>query len=209
MFWKKDKSQGGVDYVIAGLGNPGKEYEKTRHNMGFLTVDILEEKTGISVSKLKFKALYGIGNYRGNKVMLVKPQTYMNLSGNAIGEIMRYYKVPEENLIVIYDDIDLELGVLRIRKKGSAGTHNGMKSIVSQLGTDQFPRIRVGIGDRRKGDLKDYVIGGMSRQEEEELKPILEKCADAALCITEKGIDTAMNRFNVKNKKTGEEAGER
>lgn len=203
MFWKKE-GQGGIDYVIAGLGNPGKEYEKTRHNMGFMTMDILEEKTGIKLSKLKYKALYGMGTYKGHKIMLVKPQTYMNLSGDAIREIMNYYKVPVENLVVIYDDIDLELGSLRIRKKGGPGTHNGMRSIVQRLGSDQFPRMRVGIGDKRKGDLKDYVIGNISRSEAEELRPILERAADAALAITEIGIDNAMNRFNVKNTKAGE-----
>ncbi len=195
-----------MDYVIAGLGNPGKDYEKTRHNMGFMTVDILEEKTGIKCTKLKHKALYGTGTYKGNKLMLVKPQTYMNLSGDSLGEIMRYYKVPIENLIVIYDDIDLEQGTLRIRKKGGPGTHNGMKSIVQQLGSGDFPRIRVGIGDRRKGDLKDYVIGNLGKAEAEELRPLLEKCADAALAITSMGVDTAMNRFNVKNKKAEEKA---
>lgn len=203
MFWKRE-GQGGIDYVIAGLGNPGKEYEKTRHNMGFMTIDILEEKTGIKVSKLKYKALFGTGTYKGKKIMLVKPQTYMNLSGDALREIMNYYKVPVENLIVIYDDIDLELGSLRIRKKGGPGSHNGMKSIVSRLGSDQFPRMRVGIGDRRKGDLKDYVIGNISKAEAEELRTILERAADAALAITDIGIDNAMNRFNVKNNKAGE-----
>ena len=152
-------------YVIAGLGNPGKKYENTRHNMGFITVDQLAEKHDIKVDKLKFKALVGEGRIAGQKVLLVKPQTYMNLSGESIREVMHFYKLEPENLIVIYDDIDIELGTLRIRKFGSAGTHNGMKSVVYQLQSDRFPRIRIGIGNQKKGDLVDFVIGGFSKEE--------------------------------------------
>ena len=140
-------------YVIAGLGNPGKKYENTRHNMGFITIDQLAEKHNIKVDKLKFKALVGEGRIAGQKVMLVKPQTYMNLSGESIREVMNFYKLEPENLIVIYDDIDIEAGTLRIRKFGSAGTHNGMKSVVYQLQSDRFPRIRLGIGSQKKGRL--------------------------------------------------------
>ena len=128
-------------YVIAGLGNPGKKYENTRHNMGFITIDQLAEKHNIKTDKLKFKALVGEGRIAGQKVLLVKPQTYMNLSGESIREVMNFYKLEPENLIVIYDDIDIEAGTLRIRKFGSAGTHNGMKSVVYQLQSDRFPRI--------------------------------------------------------------------
>ena len=205
MFWNRNKNKGGaVEFVIAGLGNPGKDYERTRHNMGFFAADILAEKTGIRTDRLKHKALTGTGEIAGHKVMIVKPQTYMNLSGNSIGEILRYYKVPVQNLIVIYDDIDIPAGTLRIRKKGSAGTHNGMKSIISQTGSDDFPRIRVGIGDSRKGDLKDYVIGSMSRKEEEELLPALKLAADACCSIVTDGIDKAMNIYNIKQKKVEE-----
>ncbi len=206
MFWnRKKQNDNGIEFVIAGLGNPGREYETTRHNMGFMVIDILADKTGIDVKKLKHKALYGTGTIDGHKVMLVKPQTYMNLSGESIREIMRYYKVPVENLLVIYDDIDIEAGTLRIRKKGSAGTHNGMKSIIYQLGSDEFPRIRVGIGDKRKGDLKDYVIGSLGKKEAEELAPVLNTCADACCCFVQKGIDRAMNEHNSRNKKVGED----
>lgn len=206
MFWNRNKKDGngGIEYVIAGLGNPGEKYEYTRHNAGFLVMDIIEEKTGIKVSRLKHKALTGTGTIAGHKVMLVKPQTYMNLSGESIREIMNYYKIPTESLIVIYDDIDLPPGDIRIRKKGSAGTHNGMKSIVYQLGSDDFPRIRVGIGDRRKGNLADYVIGSMTQEEAAELKPVFEKCADAAISIVRDGIDRAMNRYNVRQKRNGD-----
>ncbi len=206
MFWnRKKQNDNGIEFVIAGLGNPGREYETTRHNMGFMVIDILADKTGIDVKKLKHKALYGTGTIDGHKVMLVKPQTYMNLSGESIREIMRYYKVPVENLLVIYDDIDIEAGTLRIRKKGSAGTHNGMKSIIYQLGSDEFPRIRVGIGDKRKGDLKDYVIGSLGKKEAEELAPVLNTCADACCCFVQNGIDRAMNEYNSRNKKVGED----
>ena len=136
--------------IIAGLGNPGREYENTKHNVGFLTIDILAEKYGIKVNKIKFKGLVGEGMIGGQKVLLVKPQTYMNLSGQCIREVMAFYKLDPEDLTVIYDDIDLPMGNLRIRKKGSAGTHNGMRSIIYDLQEDGFPRIRIGIGGDRK-----------------------------------------------------------
>ena len=187
-------------YVIAGLGNPGKKYENTRHNMGFITIDQLAEKHNIKVDKLKFKALVGEGRIAGQKVMLVKPQTYMNLSGESIREVMNFYKLDPENLIVIYDDIDIEAGTLRIRKFGSAGTHNGMKSVVYQLQSDRFPRIRLGIGSQKKGDLVNFVIGGFSKEE----VPVLEEAVNHAVlateCIIEDGIDKAMNQYNTKKR---------
>ena len=187
-------------YVIAGLGNPGKKYENTRHNMGFITIDQLAEKHNIKVDKLKFKALVGEGRIAGQKVMLVKPQTYMNLSGESIREVMNFYKLEPENLIVIYDDIDIEAGTLRIRKFGSAGTHNGMKSVVYQLQSDRFSRIRLGIGSQKKGDLVNFVIGGFSKEE----VPVLEEAVNHAVlateCIIEDGIDKAMNQYNTKKR---------
>ena len=187
-------------YVIAGLGNPGKKYENTRHNMGFITIDQLAEKHNIKVDKLKFKALVGEGRIAGQKVMLVKPQTYMNLSGESIREVMNFYKLEPENLIVIYDDIDIEAGTLRIRKFGSAGTHNGMKSVLYQLQSDRFPRIRLGIGSQKKGDLVNFVIGGFSKEE----VPVLEEAVNHAVlateCIIEDGIDKAMNQYNTKKR---------
>lgn len=192
-------------YVIAGLGNPGKEYEKTRHNMGFLVVDRLAEKCGIKVNKLKHKALTGDGRIGGEKVLLVKPQTYMNLSGESLREVVRYYDVEMSNLIVIYDDFDLETGALRIRKKGSAGSHNGMKSVIYQLQSDEFPRVRIGIGASGGLDWKDFVTGRISSAEADVLAETLDKAADAIISIIEDGIDVAMNRFNTGKKKKREE----
>ena len=188
-------------YIIAGLGNPGKKYENTRHNMGFLAVDLLAEKYGIKVDKIKFKALVGEGRIAGQKVILVKPQTYMNLSGQSIVEVMNFYKEDIENLIVIYDDIDIPTGTIRIRKKGSAGTHNGMRNIVYLLGKDGFPRVRVGIGSEKKVDLINYVTSGVSKGEKELLESALKNAADAAAAIVEKGIEKAMNEYNIKPKK--------
>ena len=168
--------------------------------MGFITIDQLAEKHNIKVDKLKFKALVGEGRIAGQKVMLVKPQTYMNLSGESIREVMNFYKLEPENLIVIYDDIDIEAGTLRIRKFGSAGTHNGMKSVVYQLQSDRFPRIRLGIGSQKKGDLVNFVIGGFSKEE----VPVLEEAVNHAVlateCIIEDGIDKAMNQYNTKKR---------
>ena len=185
-------------YVIAGLGNPGKKYENTRHNMGFITVDQLAIKHDIKVDKLKFKALVGEGRIADQKVLLVKPQTYMNLSGESIRQVMLFYKLDPEKLIVIYDDIDIELGALRIRKFGSAGTHNGMKSVVYQLQSDRFPRIRIGIGSQKKGDLVDFVIGGFSKEEVPVLEETVTKAVSAIECILEEDVDIAMNRYNTK-----------
>ncbi len=185
-------------YVIAGLGNPGKKYENTRHNMGFITVDQLAIKHDIKVDKLKFKALVGEGRIAGQKVLLVKPQTYMNLSGESIRQVMHFYKLDPEKLIVIYDDIDIELGALRIRKFGSAGTHNGMKSVVYQLQSDHFPRIRIGIGSQKKGDLVDFVIGGFSKEEVPVLEETVTKAVSAIECILAEDVDIAMNRYNTK-----------
>ena len=196
-------------FIIAGLGNPGRKYENTRHNMGFIAVDLLAEKYGIKVDKIKFKALVGEGRIAGRKVLLVKPQTYMNLSGESIREVMSFYKEGIENLIVIYDDIDIPTGTIRVRKKGSAGTHNGMRNIVYLLQDDNFPRIRVGIGSDKKVDLINYVTGGVTKGEKELLEGALVKAADAAAAIVEKGIEKAMNEYNVRPKKEKEEpAGE-
>ncbi len=192
-------------YIIVGLGNPGKQYENTRHNMGFLVVDLLAEKFNIEVNKIKFKALVGEGRIAGQKVLLVKPQTYMNLSGEAVRQAMDFYKIDPEELIVIYDDIDIPTGTFRIRKKGSSGTHNGMRNIFQHIQTNDFPRIRVGIGSGKKENLIGYVTGGISKSEKELLEDALTKSADAAACIIEKGIDKAMNEYNVRPKKEKKE----
>ena len=188
-------------YIIVGLGNPGKKYENTRHNMGFIAVDLLAEKYGIKVDKIKFKALVGEGRIAGQKGLLVKPQTYMNLSGQSVMEVMNFYKEDIENLIVIYDDIDIPTGTIRLRKKGSAGTHNGMRNIVYLLQEDGFPRIRVGIGSESKVDLIHYVTSGVTKKEKDLLEDALTRAADAAACIVEKGIEKAMNEYNIRPKK--------
>ena len=188
-------------YIIVGLGNPGKKYENTRHNMGFQAIDLMAEEYGISVDKIKFKALVGEGRIAGQRVVLVKPQTYMNLSGQSVQEIMHFYKEDIENLIVIYDDLDIPAGKIRVRKKGSAGTHNGMRNIVQMLSDDGFPRIRVGIGGEKKGDLIDFVIGGVSKSEMELLREGVVQASKAAAAIVEKGIEKAMNEYNIKEKK--------
>lgn len=187
-------------YIIAGLGNPGKKYENTRHNIGFITLDYLAERHDIQINKIKHKALVGEGRISGQKVLLVKPQTYMNLSGESLREVMDYYKVDIEDMIVIYDDIDLPAGTVRIRKKGSAGTHNGMRSIVQHLGQD-FPRIRMGIGNERKGDLADFVLGGFSKEDREVLEPAVVRACDSVECYIAEGIEKAMNKYNIKAKK--------
>lgn len=187
--------------IIAGLGNPGKEYENTKHNVGFLTIDILAEKYDIKVNKIKFKGLIGEGMIGTEKVILVKPQTYMNLSGQCIREIVAFYKLDMEDLVVIYDDIDLPMGNLRIRKKGSAGTHNGMRSIIYDLQDDGFPRVRVGIGGERKGDLANYVISGFSGDDRKLIEEAIVKAADAVACLVENGIDRAMVDYNTKKPK--------
>jgi len=188
-------------YIIVGLGNPGKQYEQTRHNMGFLTIDQLAEKHSISVTKLKNKALVGEGYFGAKKVMLVKPQTYMNLSGQAVREIMSYYKEDIENLIVIYDDIDLEPGKLRIRAKGSAGTHNGMRSIIYDLQDDGFPRIRLGIGKNPMIPLDKFVLGGFTKEEKPLLEEAINKAVLAIECYVAEGINAAMNAYNEKKPK--------
>ena len=193
-------------FVIVGLGNPGKKYEKTRHNMGFLAIDKLAEKHDIKVNKLKHKALTGDGFIFGQKALLVKPQTYMNLSGESVREIVSYYDIDLEDLIVIYDDFDLEIGTIRIRKKGSSGSHNGMKSIIGQIQSKDFPRIRIGIGKSGGGaEWKDFVLGKTSKQDEKLIEDAVDRAADAVGCILEKGIDKSMNEYNVKPGLSGRE----
>ena len=196
---KSGPGSAGDTYVIAGLGNPGKEYENTRHNMGFRTIDVLSSDEGIDVSRNKFHALIGRGRIDGKKVILVKPQTYMNRSGQAVRETAMYFDVPSQNLIVIYDDIDLPTGSIRIRKSGGAGTHNGMKSVVEQLGTKDFVRIRIGVGGAEDGeDLVDRVIGKVPKAEQELLDEAACEAAKAAKDIITDGVDNAMNRHNHK-----------
>lgn len=185
-------------YIIAGLGNPERKYAGTRHNIGFSAVTILADKYDISMDIKKHKAVCGKGYIEGHKVILAMPQTYMNLSGESIRELVDYYKIdPEKELIVIYDDINLAPGKLRIREKGSAGGHNGIKNIISHLGTQVFPRIRIGVGEKPKGwDLADYVLGRFSKEEEAVIREALDNAAQACGIIIDDDIRTAMNKFN-------------
>ncbi len=183
-------------YIISGLGNPGRRYKNTRHNIGFTTVDILAEKYGIKINKIKHKALVGEGMISGHKVMLIKPQTYMNLSGQSLREVVSFYKLPLSKLLVVYDDIDLPVGKLRIRRSGSAGTHNGMRSIIYDLQRDDFPRLRIGIGRERKVRLADYVTGGFSKEEKVLIEETVLRAVEALEILIEKGIDQAMNMYN-------------
>lgn len=189
-------------YIIAGLGNPTLQYEGTRHNVGFDVIDTLAERYNISVDTRKSRALIGKGMIEGYKVILVKPQTYMNLSGESIRSLVDYYKVDEESeLIVIYDDVSLGVGQLRIRKKGSAGGHNGIKSILSELGTDVFLRIKVGVGEKPgKYDLADYVLGHFSKEEKEQMEEGYQKAADAVSMLLSGETEAAMNQYNRKVK---------
>ena len=186
-------------YIIVGLGNPGDKYAKTRHNVGFNVIDLLAKEYSIDVSRIKHKALTGEGRVGTEKVILVKPITYMNLSGESVADICNYYNIDLENLIVIYDDIDLDIGKIRIRKKGSGGTHNGMRSIIKCLGSNEFPRVRVGISRPQNGqDLADFVLSRFSKEAEKNLQESYEHAVAAVDCAIRENLDLAMNRYNVK-----------
>ena len=188
-------------YLIVGLGNPEEEYSKTRHNMGFNAINKIAEQYGIKVTKNKFQGLYESDLIEGEKVILLKPQTYMNLSGNSVKEFVDFYKIQKEEILVIYDDMDIEPGKIKIRKKGSAGGHNGMKSIVSMLGTEEFTRIRIGIGrPEHNGDDINYVIGSNPEEEIPKLEEGVEKAKKAVIEILKNGVDSAMNKLNQKGK---------
>ena len=185
-------------YLIAGLGNPGREYENTRHNAGFASIDRLAEKNHISIDMKKFQALCGTGYIGGQKVLLLKPQTYMNLSGESLRAACDFFKIdPEQELIVIYDDISLAPGQLRIRAKGSAGGHNGIKSIISHLGTQVFLRVKVGVGETPQGwVLADYVLGHFSKEEQQVMQESFDRAADAAAALLSEEVQQVMNEYN-------------
>ena len=186
-----------VDWLIVGLGNPGQKYEHTRHNMGFLTVDLLAEKQGVKLNKVKFKSAFNIMHFAGCKCLAMKPQTYMNLSGEAVREAAQFYKVPADHVLVIYDDVSLPVGKLRVRPTGSAGGHNGIKNIIAHLGTQEFPRIKIGTGAPGEGgDMIDWVIGVPSQAERKVLLESFEKAIQAAECVIEYGCQKAMNDYN-------------
>ena len=190
----------GCDWMIVGLGNPGKDYDKARHNVGFRSTDLLAGLLKTKIDRLKFKALTRMVNYNDMKVLLVQPQTYMNLSGAAVAALATYYKVAPERILVIFDDISLPVGRIRIRRDGSAGGHNGIKSMIQSLGTDKFPRVKVGVGAKPHPDydLADWVLSRFSAQEEKDLGPALENAAKAALMVMDQGIDKAASAYNGK-----------
>lgn len=191
-------------FVVAGLGNPGLNYRKTRHNAGFITIDHLAEELHIRVTKRGHSGLYGEGVFNGERVLLLKPQTYMNLSGDCIQKILHFYKISPENLIVIYDDISIPAGSIRIRANGSAGTHNGMRSIISCIHTENFPRIRIGMGDERgEADLRDYVLGKPSKEESQLLEKAYKNATEAVKLILCGQLDRAQAEFNRKHEGIG------
>lgn len=194
----KFKEKSTFEYLIVGLGNPGKKYEFTRHNAGFLSVDVLCEKFNFTVNKLKFHALVGEARIDGKRCLVMKPQTMMNNSGEAVKEACNFYKIPAENVIVIFDDISLDVGKLRIRRSGSAGGHNGIKSIINHLGSDKFPRIKVGVGAKPHPDydLADWVLSEFNKDEAKQLRQAVDKACDAVALMTRGEIEKAMSNFN-------------
>ena len=187
-----------ADWLIVGLGNPGKEYEKTRHNAGWRAIDLLAEKLNCKVDKAKFQGLYGQAKYAGGKLYLLKPMTYMNSSGLSVLQLSAYFRIPPQRIIVLFDDISLEPGRLRIRQDGSAGGHNGIKSIIAQLGSQECPRVKIGVGAKphAQQDLADWVLSPMNASDDKALTSALERAADAALCIIDKGVYESANRYN-------------
>ena len=185
-------------WLIVGLGNPGSEYAGTRHNAGFRAIDLLAEKLDCKIDRAKFQGLYGQTTYEGRRLYLLKPQTYMNLSGKSVLQLSAYFHIPPQQIIIMFDDISLAPGRLRIRAEGSAGGHNGIKSIIAELGSQAFPRVKIGVGakPRPEMDLADWVLSTFSANEEKDLKTALNNAGDAALCILTKGVPEASNRFN-------------
>ena len=195
MFFKKS---GGVDWLLVCLGNPGDQYENTRHNVGFMVADEIGERLCVPIQKLKYKALTNTVTLGGQKVLVMKPVTYMNLSGEAVRQAVDFYKVAPDHVLVVSDDTSLAVGRLRIRKGGSAGGHNGLKSIIQHLGTDQFPRLRLGVGEKPHPDydLADWVLGKFQGEDKKQVDGAVKKAADAIECILSQGLDKGMNRFN-------------
>lgn len=198
MFLKKKINTSSYEYIIAGLGNPGAKYEMTRHNAGFLAMDLLAIKENINIKKLKFHSLVSDAVISGKRCLIMKPQTMMNNSGEAVVEAAKFYKIPPENIIIVYDDISLDVGQTRIRRKGSAGGHNGIKSIIAHLGSENFPRIKIGVGKKPHPDydLVNWVLGRFPKEQEAELKSALENCVSALELIINGDIDKAMNLYN-------------
>lgn len=192
------KRPGPVEWLVVGLGNPGPKYEWTRHNMGFLVIDELAERESIPVQRLKFKALTNTAVIGGRSVLLIKPTTYMNLSGEAVGQAARFYKIPPERVLVISDDVALPQGKLRVRRSGSAGGHNGLKNIIAHLGSDQFPRVKVGVGGKPHpdSDMADWVLSPFTGQDRKAMEEAISRAADAVTLLLDQGVDQAMAKFN-------------
>lgn len=182
-------------FLIVGLGNPGKEYEHTRHNVGFDVIDVIAKNYNIEINKSKFKGMYGIGKINEEKVLLLKPYTYMNLSGESVREAMDFYKINKEEIVVLYDDISLDVGRIRIRKKGSAGGHNGIKNIIAHLGSDTFTRIKIGVG-QSLGDLVSHVLGRFTKEDRKLVEKTFDVATKAVEIIVESEVDEAMNKYN-------------
>ena len=192
-----NKGGSSVEWLIAGLGNPGSKYENTRHNMGFRTVELLAEQRGVKLNKVKFKSAYNLMEFAGARCLVMKPQTYMNLSGEAVREAAQFYKIPADHVLVIYDDVSLPVGKLRVRPTGSAGGHNGIKNIIAHLGTQDFPRIKIGTGAPGEGeDMVGWVIGEPSQKEKALLLECFRQAVQAAECVIRHGCQKAMNDFN-------------
>ncbi len=184
-------------FVIVGLGNPGKDYAGTRHNIGFEVIYNIADKFSIRLDREKFKAIIGEGKIDGEKVMLVMPLTYMNLSGDSVKDILSFYKLTNEDIVIVYDDISLDVGKIRVRSKGSAGGHNGIKNIINKIGTENFKRVRVGVGEKpEKWDLADYVLSRFTKDEDKAIIEAIEKSTEAVEIIVKDGIDKAMNKYN-------------
>lgn len=194
----KFRSRGGVSWIVVFLGNPGPKYRDTRHNAGFMAADAMEKKLGVSINKLRFKALTAQATLGGEKVLLLKPQTYMNLSGESVSPAAAFYKVPPEHIIVVSDEVSLPIGKLRIRKSGSDGGHNGLKNIIAMLGTDAFPRIRMGVGapPHADYDMADWVLSSFKNQDADDMRSLAVRVCDAVECYIAEGPDRAMNKFN-------------
>lgn len=190
----------GESWLIVGLGNPGREYEKTRHNCGFRAIDLLADRLGCKIDKNKFQGLYGQTTYNGKKLFLLKPQTFMNLSGRSVLQLSAYFNIPPQRIIVMFDDISLAPGRLRVRADGSAGGHNGIKSIIAEIGSQSFPRVKIGVGAKPTAeyDLASWVLSTFSANEEKALRSALEWAGDAALCVMDHSVPEAANRFNGK-----------
>ena len=196
MFFKN--KTGSFDYLIAGLGNPGREYENTRHNAGFVAADMLADKFGINLSKNKFDALYGDGTIAGVRVVVVKPQTYMNLSGRAVQKLSAFYKIPLDKIIIMHDDVSLDIGKIRIRRKGSAGGQKGLANIIELMGSEEISRIKIGVGKKPHPDydMKDWVLGKISAEQQKDFNTACENAVNAVEEIIARGIDSAMNKYS-------------